>query len=58
MEARGLKSLIHGHKVSAREQLSSAAYYYRISLLAMLPDDPGFKERALKSRGVRHQHLR
>ena len=52
VEARGLKSLIRGHKVSARQQLSRAAYYYRISLLAMLPDDSRFKERALKSRQV------
>ncbi len=52
VEARGLKSLAYGHKVSARQQLSRAAYYYRISLLAMLPDDPRLKERALKSRQV------
>lgn len=51
-EARGEKSLAEGHKVSARDQLQRAAYYYRISLLAILPDDPRLKERAEKSRGL------
>jgi pimeloyl-ACP methyl ester carboxylesterase len=51
-ETRGLKSLANGHKVSARDQLSRAAYYYRFSLLAMLPDDTRMKDRALKSREV------
>jgi hypothetical protein len=51
-EARGLKSLASGHKVSARDQLQRASYYYRISLLAMLPDDPRLKERAKKSRDL------
>lgn len=49
-ETRGMKSLINGHKVSARDQMQRASYYYRISLLAMLPDDSRFKERAKKSR--------
>ena len=39
-EARGEKSLAAGHKVSARDQLQRASYYYRISLLSILPDDP------------------
>lgn len=51
-EARGEQSLAGGHKVSARDQLQRASYYYRISLLAMLPDDPRMKERALKSRSL------
>jgi pimeloyl-ACP methyl ester carboxylesterase len=51
-EARGEKSLAGGHKVSARDQLQRAAYYYRISLLSILPDDPRMKERALKSRSL------
>jgi pimeloyl-ACP methyl ester carboxylesterase len=51
-EARGLKSLATGHKVSARDQLLRASYYYRISLLAMLPDNPRLKERAQKSRSL------
>lgn len=51
-EARGLKSLAAGHQVSARDQLLRAAYYYRVSLLAMLPDNPRLKERAQKSRSL------
>lgn len=51
-EARGEKSLAGGHKGSARDQLQRASYYYRISLLSILPDDPRFKERALKSRSL------
>jgi len=51
-EARGEKSLAGGHKVSARDQLQRASYYYRISILAMLPSDPRLKERALKSRSL------
>jgi hypothetical protein len=51
-EARGEKSLAGGHKVSARDQLQRASYYYRISLLSIMPDDPRLKERALKSRSL------
>ncbi|MBU4371272.1 MAG: alpha/beta hydrolase [Proteobacteria bacterium] len=51
-EARGEKSLAGGHKVSARDQLQRASYYYRISLLSILPNDPRMKERALKSRNL------
>ncbi len=51
-EARGMKSLANGYKISARDQLSRAAYYYRFSLLAMLPGDPRFVKRADKSREV------
>ena len=51
-EARGEQSLAAGHKVSARDQLQRAAYYYRIALLSILPDDPRMKERALKSRSL------
>jgi hypothetical protein len=51
-EARGEKSLAGGHKVSARDQLQRASYYYRISLLSILPNDPRLKERALKSRSL------
>ncbi|PKL65291.1 MAG: alpha/beta hydrolase [Methanomicrobiales archaeon HGW-Methanomicrobiales-3] len=49
-EARGEQSLAAGHSVSARDQLQRAAYYYRISLISMLPDDPRMQERADKSR--------
>ena len=52
VEARGEKSLVAGHKVSARDQLQRAAYYYRISILSILPNDPRLKERALKSRSL------
>lgn len=54
-EARGLASLAAGHKVSARDQLLRAAYYYRVSLISMLPDNPAFKERGLKARAVFRQ---
>lgn len=52
VEARGKKSLAGGHKESARDQLQRAAYYYRFSLLSILPDDPRLKERALKCRSL------
>lgn len=51
-EVRGEQSLAGGHKVSARDQLQRASYYYRISLLSILPNDPRLKERALKSRSL------
>jgi pimeloyl-ACP methyl ester carboxylesterase len=51
-EARGEQSLAGGHKVSARDQLQRASYYYRISLLSIMPNDPRLKERALKSRSL------
>jgi len=51
-EARGEKSLTGGHKISAREQLLRAAYYYRFAVISMLPTDPRFKETALKSRSL------
>lgn len=50
VEARGEKSLDRGHKVSAREQLQRASYYYRAALISMPPDDPRFRDTALKSR--------
>ncbi len=49
---RGEKSLAAGHRVSARDQLLRAAYYYRISLISTMPDDPAFRERGLKLRGL------
>jgi len=52
VEARGKESLAGGHKISARDQLQRAAYYYRFSLLSILPDDPRLKERALKCRSL------
>jgi pimeloyl-ACP methyl ester carboxylesterase len=50
--ARGEQSLAGGHRVSARDQLQRASYYYRLALLAMLPDDPRLKEYARKSRSL------
>ncbi len=52
VEARGMGSLEGGHKVSARDQLQRAAYYYRFSLLSILPGDPRLEERALKCRSI------
>jgi len=49
-EQRGEKSLAAGHKVSARQQLMRASNYYRVSLMAMLSDDPRLAERGKKSR--------
>lgn len=54
-EARGRKALKAGHKVSARDQLTRAAYYYRISLLGMLPDNPELEKRGLKCRSLMKQ---
>jgi len=55
VEARGIKALKDGHTVSARDQLLRAAYYYRISLLAMLPDNPELEKRGLKCRSLMKQ---
>lgn len=52
VEARGEQSLAGGHKVSARDQFQRASYYYRLALLAMLPDDPRLREYARKSRSL------
>jgi predicted TIM-barrel fold metal-dependent hydrolase len=52
VEARGDQSLARGHKVSAREQLQRASYYYRAALLSMPPSDLRFKKTALKSRAL------
>ncbi|CCO24173.1 alpha/beta hydrolase family protein [Maridesulfovibrio hydrothermalis] len=55
VEARGIKSLERGHTVSARNQLLRAAYYYRISLLAMKPQNPELEIRGLKCRSLMKQ---
>ena len=49
---RGEKSLAEGHKASAIDQLQRAAYYYRISLIGILPDDSRLTERAALSRNT------
>jgi len=51
-EARGEGSLAAGQRLSARDQLLRAAYYYRFSLLSILPTDPRLEERARKSRNL------
>ena len=51
-EARGRRALAAGHTVSARKQLLRAAYYYRISLISMLPDNPELEKRGLKCRSL------
>jgi hypothetical protein len=50
VEARGAKSQAAGHAVSAGKQFLRAAYYYRLSTLAMLPDNPQMLKRGLKCR--------
>ena len=52
VEARGEHSLAGGHKVSARDQFQRASYYYRVALLAIMPDDPRLREYARKSRSL------
>jgi hypothetical protein len=51
-ETRERNALQGGHAVSARTQLARAAYYYRLSLLAMLPHNPELKKRGLKCRSL------
>lgn len=51
-EARGNRALEAGHTISARDQLLRAAYYYRISLLAMLPDNPELEQRGQQCRAL------
>ena len=52
VQARGERALAAGHRISARDQLLRAANYYRISALAILPDDSRLKERAETSRSL------
>jgi hypothetical protein len=51
-KARGEHSLAGGHRVSARDQLQRASYYYRQALQAMLPADPRLLEFARQSRSL------
>ncbi|TVR02476.1 MAG: alpha/beta hydrolase [Desulfovibrionales bacterium] len=55
VQARGEMSLAAGHTVSARDQLLRAAYYYRISLISMLPDNPAFQKQGNKLRELFHK---
>lgn len=50
VEARGDKALDGGHTVSARSQYLRAAYYARVSLIAMLPGNPELEKRATRTR--------
>ncbi len=52
IEKRANISFKSGDIVSARDLLQRAAYYYRFSLLAILPTNPELKKRALKSRDL------
>ena len=49
-EARGEQSLAGGHKISASQQFMRASNYYRIGLMAMLPDDPRLPQNGKKAR--------
>ena len=52
VEDAGRQSLALGRKISAREQLQRASYYYRIALVSMPASDPRFKTTALQSRSL------
>jgi pimeloyl-ACP methyl ester carboxylesterase len=52
VEARGERSLARGHRVSARDQLQRASYYYGAARVSMLPTDPRFRPTAEKSRDL------
>lgn len=50
VKLRGDTSLMNGHTVSAIDQYLRASYYYRISVVSMLPDNPGLETNAQNSR--------
>ena len=52
LAARAEKSLADGHKTSAIHQMMRASYYYRASLISMMPDDPRVKKTAGISRSL------
>jgi len=52
VEARGESALAAGHRVSARNQLQRAAYYFRAAMVSMLPGDHRFRQTAKKSRDL------
>jgi len=52
IESRGEWALADRHDVSARDQFLRACYAYRTALVAMLPDDPRFRETARRSRDL------
>ncbi|MFW5735551.1 MAG: alpha/beta hydrolase family protein [Oceanidesulfovibrio sp.] len=55
VEARGEHAMEAGHRVSARDHLFRAAYYYRSSLVSMLPDDPALARNGRKARALFRQ---
>ncbi len=55
VEARGKASLAAGHTISARDQFLRAAYYFRLSTLAMLPDNPDFLQHGKHCRQLMQQ---
>ncbi|MEW6262175.1 MAG: alpha/beta fold hydrolase [Thermodesulfobacteriota bacterium] len=50
LAARAEKTLAAGHRISARRQFHRASYYYRSSLVSMMPDDARVKDMAKRSR--------
>lgn len=50
VKLRGDRSLDEGHTISAIDQYLRSSYYYRISVISMLPDNPKLKTNANKSR--------
>lgn len=50
--ARGEKALAEGHDFSAMRQFLRACYYYRASLISMLPENPQMKINAKKGRDL------
>jgi hypothetical protein len=52
LAARAEKALADGHKISASRQMQRASYYYRASIISMLPDDPRVKDVAKRSRSL------
>jgi pimeloyl-ACP methyl ester carboxylesterase len=52
LAGRAEAALAAGHKISACRQFQRAAYYYRASLVSMLPDDVRVREMAGRSRSL------
>ena len=52
LATRAEKALADGHKISAIRQMQRASYYYRASIISMMPDDARVKEIASRSRSL------
>ena len=50
LKTRADETLAAGHTVSAIRQLQRASYYYRASIISMMPEDSRIKEMAQRSR--------